>query len=50
MVLFTGKRAKLYYPIERSFVDLGEFKIRQVLCCKFMHKKQIFPFSSRLSM
>ncbi len=24
-------------------------KIRQVFFCKFMHKKQIFPFPSRLS-
>jgi DNA-binding XRE family transcriptional regulator len=26
-----------------------KISIRQVLFCKFMHKKQIFPFPSRLS-
>ena len=31
------------------FQSRRNFSIRQVFFCKFMHKKQIFPFPSRLS-
>jgi len=33
----------------KEFTNDPSVKIRQVFFCKFMHKKQIFPFPSRLS-